>query len=489
MSLAGEKARRAMAWLAAAGTVAAAAFGVARGPLLPALAVAAVSTAAAVALAGWTRRRPGAAAFVFWFALSLPVAKHLGGPGGWDAINADHVIVYPVDVVLAIILAGAVWDAGVRWDAGLSRAIGSRLREVATTFAPDFLAFGLILLAAAFALSAYNAPRPALVAVALYDLGRLYAAYALFRFLGKKSTAGVAAALLSVAAAQSILCLAEFLLQNNFGLWEKPGWGAFLTGAKGIKLARGFVARGGGTFEPNVTSFFLQMALPVAGAYFLAAGRWVRRLAAVAAGVLTVIALTVTFSRGGWLGAALALVVVAAAAWFGRRRLGAGVGALTLTSAAAVLAVLPVAAVLVLRGLGGDEAAAYSRVDDWRTALLVIRDHPFLGIGKGNYLEVAHLYNPWAFHYPVHNVFLYFWAEAGVLGLAGIALVVAAGFRAAVRLWPAAGCETAFALGLFGAVAGLLLRMNVAMSFVHPFVVATFVALAAAAAGRASRRV
>jgi hypothetical protein len=54
------------------------------------------------------------------------------------------------------------------------------------------------------------------------------------------------------------------------------------------------------------------------------------------------------------------------------------------------------------------------------------------------------------------------------------------------------GVDTAFGLAAFAAFAGIALRMLVSMSFVHPFVILTFVALAATAAalpaGRPSPR-
>jgi O-antigen ligase len=116
----------------------------------------------------------------------------------------------------------------------------------------------------------------------------------------------------------------------------------------------------------------------------------------------------------------------------------------------------------------------------------MIRDHPLLGVGKGNYLELARLYNPWALAYPVHNVFLLSWAETGLGGFAAFVLLLVGAFRAAARLLRArAGYEAAFGLAALAAFAGLVLRMFVSMSFVHPFVSLSFLAVAGAAAGAA----
>jgi O-antigen ligase len=293
--------------------------------------------------------------------------------------------------------------------------------------------------------------------------------------------------LLAAAAAHSTLCLVEFFAQNNFGLWEKPGWGAFIFIGASPGAARLLIARAGGTFEPNVTSQFLQMALPFAAIYFLAAaGR--RRFLYLAIFLLAAAAMFVTFSRGGWLGAAAALAVVVAATWLKKRAVGAPTWALAAMTAASVILLIPAAAVILARGAQGDQLSAAYRFADWRAAFAMIRDHPLLGVGKGNYLELARFYNWWTLEYPVHNVFLLSWAETGILGLGAFVALLAGAFRAAGRaVRESSGVGAPFGLAAFAAFAGIVLRMFVSMSFVHPFVNLSFVALAAAAAAASAR--
>jgi O-antigen ligase len=113
----------------------------------------------------------------------------------------------------------------------------------------------------------------------------------------------------------------------------------------------------------------------------------------------------------------------------------------------------------------------------------MIRDHPLLGVGRGNYLELARLYNPWTLEYPVHNVYLLSWAETGIIGLVALGALLVGAFRAAGRtLRGRAGYDAAFGLAALAAFAGIAVRMFVSMSFVHPFVSLTFVALAGTAA-------
>jgi O-antigen ligase len=470
---------------AAAAVVAAAAYmAVGRGAALAAVFALVAGLAFIAVAAGWPSRRRWLLPVFFWAALSVPLVKHLGPGGGIPAVNADHVVAFPVDF---IILLGLAWVilSGFKEERRTREGPAALGRALANLFKPDVISWAIAASAAAVALSLYHASKPESTLSALVDVARLYAVYVLFRQLAAAGSRPVLVGLLAAAAAHGALCLAEFFAQTNFGLWEKPGWGAFIFTGASPEAARLLIARGGGTFEPNVTSQFLQMALPFAAVYFLAAaGR--RRLPYLAVFLLAAAAMFVTFSRGGWFGAAAALAVVVAAAWLKKRAVGAPTWALAAATAAGVVLLIPAAAVILARGAQGDQLSAAYRLADWRAALAMIRDHPLLGAGKGNYLELARLYNPWTLEYPVHNVFLLSWAETGVLGLGALVALLAGAFRAAARsVRGGTGVDAAFGLAAVAAFAGVTLRMFVSMSFVHPFVSLTFVALAAAAAAAA----
>ncbi len=460
-------------------------FGIGRGSALVAVLTLVVGLAAIAVAAGWAERRPWLLPTLFWAALSLPLVKHLGRGGGLPAINADHVVVYPVDFVILLAL-GWVFLSSYREARRAQPAPAAVGGALAKLFKPDLISWAIAGAAVAAALSLYHAPRPAATLSALVDVGRLYAVYVLFRQLAAAGPRAVLVGLFAAAAAHGILCLLEFLAQTNFGLWEKPGWGAFVFAGVRPEAARLLIARGGGTFEPNVTSQFLQMALPFAAAYFLVAALR-RRILYLALLLLSTAAVFVTFSRGGWFGAAAALAVVVAATWWKRREVGASTWALSALTAVGVILVIPAVAVILARGAQGDQGSAAYRLADWRTALAIIRDHPLLGGGKGNYLELARLYDPRTIDYPVHNVYLLSWAEAGILGLAALVALLTGALRAAWRVFQQdIGADAAFGLAAFAAFAGIAMRMFVSMSFVHPFVSLSFVALAAAAAARAA---
>ena len=472
--------------------VAAAAYiAVGRGAVLAAF-VALVAGLAVIAVAsGWPSRRPWVLAVFFWAALSVPLVKTFGPGSGIPAVNADNVVAYPVDF---IILLGLAWVivSGFKEERRTREGATALGRVLARLFKPDLISWAVAASAVATALSLYHAPKAAPTLTALVDVARIYAVYVLFRQLASRGPRPVLIGLLAAAAAQSALCLLEFSAQNNFGLWEKPGWGAFIFTGTSPEAARFLIARGGGTFEPNVTSQFLQMALPFAAVYFLAAAAK-GRIPYLATFLLAAAAMFATFSRAGWFGAALALAIVVAGAWLKKRTVGARTGALAAMTAVGVILLIPAVAVVLARGAQGDQLSAAYRLADWRAAFAMIRDHPLLGVGKGNYLELARFYNWWTLEYPVHNVYLLSWAETGLLGLGALVALLAGAFRAAWRaVRQNTGVDAAFGLAAFAAFAGIALRMFVSMSFVHPFVILTFVALAAAAAalpaGRPSTR-
>jgi O-antigen ligase len=137
------------------------------------------------------------------------------------------------------------------------------------------------------------------------------------------------------------------------------------------------------------------------------------------------LALILTFSTGGWLGALAATLVVFAL--MGRRRLALRVGAiavgmLVLTSGLAIAGVLP-ERLNPLRQTGG------FRVDLWLSSLEMVRDHPLLGIGLDNFAYVYQAYlregavaEPNLSH--PHNWMLHVWLELGVLGLVAFCWLV-----------------------------------------------------------------
>lgn len=81
-----------------------------------------------------------------------------------------------------------------------------------------------------------------------------------------------------------------------------------------------------------------------------------------------------------------------------------------------------------------------SRMMIWDTSLMIIKQHPFLGIGPGNfqtvYLSLQKYFSPyleWAVPEP-HNIFLAFWIQAGILGLIGFLFLLFFVFRVILEI-------------------------------------------------------
>jgi putative inorganic carbon (hco3(-)) transporter len=215
--------------------------------------------------------------------------------------------------------------------------------------------------------------------------------------------------------------------------------------------------------SPNQLALYLGYALPFAAALALwapARRRWFAALAAVLG-----LALALTFSIGGWLGAGASALLLAAL--LGRR-------ALALTAAAG-LAVgtsgLMLASRLgVERVLSGTTAAF--RLQIWTSALAMLRDHPLLGIGLDNFLYRYQLQYilPAAWAEPnishPHNWALQFWLELGILGLLAVLGLLVQFARLAIRdLRAAGGLDRAMLAGAFASVAGTLVHGSLDNSY------------------------
>jgi O-antigen ligase len=230
--------------------------------------------------------------------------------------------------------------------------------------------------------------------------------------------------------------------------------------------------------DPNVFAAFLTASIPFA--LFGATGLWTargRRLA-LGGGFLLVLALWLSFSRGGWLGALAGFAI--AAVLLDRRALRLG------------LVVVPVALVVALvmpRDLICRECEArpdlvgstvgrvgtVSSGKDLRTSLVanavpIILDHPLVGVGPGRYGGAAadlfgtSVYAAYGtdrlFTNPsqrtVDNFWLHLAVESGLLGLLAYLGMIGAALRPIMRSARTAAWGRRVALaGISGAVIGL----------------------------------
>lgn len=99
------------------------------------------------------------------------------------------------------------------------------------------------------------------------------------------------------------------------------------------------------------------------------------------------------------------------------------------------------------------------RLEIWRTALLMIRDHPVLGVGLNNFVNFYPLYeHPEGFGtsmYMAHNVFLEFGATTGIPGLILFVVIAVLGISGGIRGLIKAGSSSslpATTLAIFAAI-------------------------------------
>ncbi len=270
-------------------------------------------------------------------------------------------------------------------------------------------------------------------------------------------------------AAEGVLVpLGSFLL-GYWGLAARPSFRGWRAAAAAVRiqaagqallaLGQGLVAgqlRPAGTFvNPNFLAGFLAVAiLLVLGDAFRGAeggGREagerpahpvaLRRAAGIAEAAILLAGLLVTGSRGGVLALVAGLAVL-----LGLRSLR--VLALVTALAVAGLALVPNPIVGRLQRLEEDDPFAWTRFSIWKSAAAMALDHPFTGIGVGQYEYVSPRYafpvpSHWAKHTHVaenaHNDYLQAAAELGFPGLLlmlAAAGIVAAATVAAVRRAP-----------------------------------------------------
>jgi putative inorganic carbon (HCO3(-)) transporter len=149
-----------------------------------------------------------------------------------------------------------------------------------------------------------------------------------------------------------------------------------------------------------------------------------------------------------------------------------------------------------------DQGGTFFRLELWQSSLTLIRDHPWFGVGPGNFLRAYRtryvLPSAWQefnLEHP-HNVYLDHWTRLGVLGvLAGIAVQVA--FWRALRRRSKylalskrfALAKRALTLGLAGSMAALLAHGLVDNSLFFPDLALAFFLILALARFPESRAI
>lgn len=223
--------------------------------------------------------------------------------------------------------------------------------------------------------------------------------------------------------------------------------------------------RVGGTIgSPNAAAAYLTLLVAPALAMLLTSARARLKAVAVLSAGLATVALVFTQSRGGWVATVVSLVLL----WLASARSVRRPLLVPLAGACLVAAVVAFAGdTIATRLTADDKSSAESRWPLMRTAMLMIRDHPIIGVGPNNYGEVMKDYGAiegdgGQFTYTVHNKFLLVWAETGPGGLLSFVWFLAATIRLGWRGWKARHpWLSPVALGFTCALVGHVLHMQV----------------------------
>jgi len=185
--------------------------------------------------------------------------------------------------------------------------------------------------------------------------------------------------------------------------------------ARDILLGR----RAIGTFpSPNILGGYLIIAFLLALEQPFGAG-----IKAALCPVIIAAALILTKSLGAWL-SITAVFGISIFIFFKDLKKHKSMAVILL-----ILAVIGIGFIVINRwdrliGLKNPHNPIIQRLSYWRTCIAAIKDHPFLGIGPGNFQEVFLRYRAgWSTDTRyAHNIFLQTWLETGLLGFIAMGL-------------------------------------------------------------------
>jgi O-antigen ligase len=189
--------------------------------------------------------------------------------------------------------------------------------------------------------------------------------------------------------------------------------------------------------HPNELALYLGRLVPVSAALALFGPRGWRTWAYLVATMLMIGAVGLSFSRGGYLGIAAALFVLLCAT--GKKRLIWGyVIAFVAVSVGAFATGIERFTSIIHPASGSDGL----RLDIWRSAAAMLRDHPAWGVGLDQFISQYPRYirpSAWQERFTAHphNIVLDFYVRLGLLGLTWLIFTVppfiVRGWRAARR--------------------------------------------------------
>ena len=174
--------------------------------------------------------------------------------------------------------------------------------------------------------------------------------------------------------------------------------------------------------HPNSYALYLTTVTPFALGLLFSKTRISLKILVVTLLCLVIVALIYSLSRSSWFDFLLILSIILTLAV--RRKL-ISLGAAVLVAGiicSILLGLILFGTDLILSRLtSDDQGSAYGRITLAQTALAIIKDHPWVGVGLNNYMLVSPQYDARAYApeiaFVVHNVYLLIAAETGLIGL------------------------------------------------------------------------
>jgi probable O-glycosylation ligase (exosortase A-associated) len=239
---------------------------------------------------------------------------------------------------------------------------------------------------------------------------------------------------------QTLFCAAAFsfyynVLKNLVETQTKGRWYA-VTGT------------GGWIGDSNDWALALAMALPLFYVLIIQSKTWKWRLFHTGASLSSLLVMTITSSRGGFLGALGAASILLLTE---RRKFRAIL---------VILMMLPILAQYAPESYmdqvesifhakesademlesgqdphGSGEYTGAERIWNWKIAYEMMQDHPYVGVGWGSYVPARRFYEAYPGDTVTHSTWFQVGAEAGYTGLISFVMMILVAFLALFRVW------------------------------------------------------
>lgn len=243
------------------------------------------------------------------------------------------------------------------------------------------------------------------------------------------------------------------------------GFVQMLSGS-GLITAEGGIPRLKSVYNsPNSVALFLGRVIPITFAVLLAGDVKLRRFLYSTAGVIMLVAAVLSLSKGGLLlgiPAAFAVVIIL---WAGRKGFYAVIGGILLE----IIALIPLSRIPRFSGLldfSSGTSTSFFRLQLWKSAIRLIREHPITGVGLDQFLYAyrGRYILPDAWQEPdlstPHTILLNFWVRLGIAGVVAAVWMQVEfwklGWRIQRKLRGSDGTEWALTAGLMGGMAAFL---------------------------------